>query len=68
MRAAEAIIGLEHLRAGRIETVNSPVFVSDESKRKPSAAPEIGAHTREILEDLGYESSEIEALLRRSTG
>jgi crotonobetainyl-CoA:carnitine CoA-transferase CaiB-like acyl-CoA transferase len=64
MRAAEAIIDLDHPRAGRIETVNSPVFVSGESKRKPSAAPDVGAHTREILEELGYAPAEIEALLR----
>ena len=67
MRAAEAIIGLEHPRAGHIETVNSPVFVSGESKRKPSAAPEIGAHTREILQGLGYGDSEIDALLHNSS-
>jgi crotonobetainyl-CoA:carnitine CoA-transferase CaiB-like acyl-CoA transferase len=64
MRTAEAIIGLEHPRAGHIETVNSPVFVNGESKRKPSAAPGVGAHTREILQELGYRDSEIEALLR----
>jgi crotonobetainyl-CoA:carnitine CoA-transferase CaiB-like acyl-CoA transferase len=63
MRAAEAIIGLEHPAAGPIETVNSPVFVSGEPKRKPSAAPEMGAHTREVLEELGYSRTEIEALL-----
>lgn len=66
LRAAGAIIGLEHPRAGRIETVNSPVFVSSESKRKPSAAPEIGAHTTEILQQLGYSGSEIEVLLHSS--
>jgi crotonobetainyl-CoA:carnitine CoA-transferase CaiB-like acyl-CoA transferase len=64
MRAAEAIIGLDHPLAGHVETVNSPVFVSGELKRKPSAAPEVGAHTREILEELGYDGAEIEALLR----
>jgi crotonobetainyl-CoA:carnitine CoA-transferase CaiB-like acyl-CoA transferase len=64
MRAAQAIIGLEHPQAGPIETVNSPVFISGESKRKPSAAPEIGAHTREILEGLGYSGAKLEALMR----
>ncbi len=64
MRAAEAIIGLDHPLAGHIETVNSPIFVTGESKRKPSAAPEVGAHTHEILEELGYKSAEIEALVK----
>ncbi len=64
MRAAEAIVALEHPRAGHLETVNSPVFISGESKRKPSAAPDVGTHTREILEELGYRGTELEALLR----
>jgi formyl-CoA transferase len=63
MRAAEAIIGLEHPQAGHIETVNSPVFISGEVKRTPSAAPEVGADTREVLEGLGYNKREVEALL-----
>jgi crotonobetainyl-CoA:carnitine CoA-transferase CaiB-like acyl-CoA transferase len=66
MRAAEAIIGLDHPLAGHIETVNSPIFISGESKRKPTAAPEVGVHTRQILEELGYSGAEIEALLRRA--
>jgi len=64
LRAAEAIIGLNHPLAGHIETVNSALCVSGESKRQPSAAPEVGAHTREILEQLGYSGAESEALLR----
>jgi crotonobetainyl-CoA:carnitine CoA-transferase CaiB-like acyl-CoA transferase len=66
MRAAEAIISLEHPQAGHIETVNSPIFVSGESKRKPLAAPEVGANTREILAELGYGPAEIETLLPMS--
>jgi crotonobetainyl-CoA:carnitine CoA-transferase CaiB-like acyl-CoA transferase len=64
LRAAQAIIGFEHPRAGHIETVNSPVFMDTESKCKPSPAPAVGAHTREILEELGYSGAELEALLR----
>jgi crotonobetainyl-CoA:carnitine CoA-transferase CaiB-like acyl-CoA transferase len=30
--------------------------------RAPSAAPKIGEHSREILEELGYGSDEIDAL------
>ncbi|HJU10765.1 MAG TPA: CoA transferase [Candidatus Binataceae bacterium] len=64
MRAAEAFIGLEHPKAGSIETVNSPIFVSGEAKRKPLPAPEVGAHTAEILRELGYTGTELEKLLR----
>jgi crotonobetainyl-CoA:carnitine CoA-transferase CaiB-like acyl-CoA transferase len=40
------------------------VFVSGTRKRRPSAAPEVGQHTREVLEGLGYRGPELEALLR----
>lgn len=48
--------------------VNSPVFVTGTEKRKPAAAPEVGAHTREILQELGYSGKELEALMRNGNG
>jgi formyl-CoA transferase len=63
MRAAEAIVEFDYPGVGRIETVNSPIFVNGAPKRKPTAAPEVGADTREILEELGYRGVELEALL-----
>jgi crotonobetainyl-CoA:carnitine CoA-transferase CaiB-like acyl-CoA transferase len=64
MRAADAIVEFDYPGVGRIETVSSPVFVSGIPKRRPSPAPDIGTNTREILEELGYKGSELEALLR----
>ena len=49
MRAAEAFIKMDYPGAGVLETVNSPVFVDGSTKRKPTAAAEVGAHTREVL-------------------
>ena len=43
-------------------TVDSPVFMKDEEKRKPQTAPEIGEHTRQILEELNYDKNEIDKL------
>ena len=40
-------------------TVDSPIFMKDEKKRKPQTAPEIGEHTRQILEELNYDKNEI---------
>ena len=43
-------------------TVDSPIFMKDEKKRKPQTAPEIGEHTRQILEELDYDKTEIDKL------
>ncbi len=65
MRAAGAFVELEYPGHGTIETINSPVFVSGAEKRKPTAAPEVGAHTREVLRELGYDDELIDAMVRR---
>ena len=66
MRAADAFIDMEYPGVGRLATVNSPIFVSGVQKRKPTAAPNVGEHTREILRELGYGADAIEALIRSS--
>ena len=43
-------------------TVDSPIFMKNEKKRKPQTAPGIGEHTRQILEELNYDKIEIEKL------
>lgn len=45
-----------------LRTVDSPIRVRGAEKRPPSLAPEIGQHTREVLDSLGYDPSRIEAL------
>lgn len=45
-------------------TVNSPIWIADESKRLPVAAPDIGEHTVSILSEVGFTTSEIEAMLQ----
>ena len=43
-------------------TIDSPIFMKNEKKRKPQTAPEIGEHTRQILEELNYDKNEIDKL------
>jgi len=63
MRACEAIVKCDYPGHGVIETVNSPVFISAGEKRAPQAPPEYGAHTRAILKEVGYSTSDIEKLI-----
>ena len=65
MRAAGAFVDIDYPGHGTIETINSPMFVSGSEKRKPTAAPEVGAHTREVLRELGYTDDTIDAMVRR---
>nr|BBH85442.1 CoA transferase [Thermosporothrix sp. COM3] len=43
-------------------TVDSPVYIEQETKVAPRLAPELGQHTREVLKACGYSDEEIEAM------
>ncbi|MBI2803280.1 MAG: CoA transferase [Gammaproteobacteria bacterium] len=43
-------------------TVDSPINVDGTTKIPPQAAPALGAHTREVLQNLGYSDAEITAM------
>jgi formyl-CoA transferase len=45
--------------------VDSPFSIDGADKIKPGAAPELGEHTREILQEAGYPEKKIRDLLDR---
>lgn len=46
-------------------TVDSPIYVSGALKAKPVQAPDVGEHSREILDDIGLDANAIEDLISR---
>jgi crotonobetainyl-CoA:carnitine CoA-transferase CaiB-like acyl-CoA transferase len=65
MRAAQAIVDMDYPGQAGLETVNSPLFVAGSPKRKPAAAPAVGAHTREVLREAGFSDAEITTMIAR---
>lgn len=47
-----------------LRTVDSPFQIAGEQKRQPRMAPDIGQHTRAILEECGLTRAEIDALAK----
>jgi formyl-CoA transferase len=63
MRDCGAIVKFDYPGHGVIETVNSPVFISADEKRKPTAPPKYGEHTRAILQEAGFSAADIDKLI-----
>jgi formyl-CoA transferase len=61
LRARDMIVEVEHPVRGRYVTAGNPVKLSA-SPTKISAAPLLGQHRREILNELGYDDAAISAL------
>lgn len=53
-----------HERLGPVKTIGLPVKLSDTPGKVDRGAPVFGQHTREVLEQLGYDAAEIEALAK----
>jgi crotonobetainyl-CoA:carnitine CoA-transferase CaiB-like acyl-CoA transferase len=56
---------IEHPRRGSIELVGQPITMSRSQWLIHRTAPRCGEHTREILNELGYKTDEIDDLIAR---
>ncbi|HKV04307.1 MAG TPA: CoA transferase [Candidatus Acidoferrales bacterium] len=63
MEANGIFTTVSHPERGSLRTVNSPLNLLGVEKEVPSPAPEVGQHTLEMLQQLGYSDGEIEAMI-----
>jgi crotonobetainyl-CoA:carnitine CoA-transferase CaiB-like acyl-CoA transferase len=63
----EMIVEVDHPKAGKVETIGHPVKFSRTPASIDRAAPLLGQHTREVLAEFGYDTEQIEALIRSQT-
>ncbi len=61
--AREMVVELEHPRAGRTRALGLPIKLSASPGKVSRPAPLLGEHTREVLAEFGFSSSEIENLI-----
>lgn len=62
--ARDMIIDVDHATAGQVKTIGHPVKYSRTPAQVGQAAPILGQHSREVLAEIGYGSSDIEALIQ----
>lgn len=61
--AREMVVRMAHPKAGEIRTLGNPIKLSRTPIVPPVAPPTLGQHTREILEEVGFSSTEVGKVL-----
>jgi len=61
--ARELIVTTEHPTLGEVRNIGLPVRFGRQPRKAARPAPLLGEHSREILAELGFEASEIAAML-----
>ena len=62
----KTLVPLSHESFENLLTINSPFTIQDENKIDLSRAPNVGEHTKEVLENMGYSDAELEDLKEES--
>jgi crotonobetainyl-CoA:carnitine CoA-transferase CaiB-like acyl-CoA transferase len=60
--ARQMVVEVEHSRLGRMKTLGPPVKFSATPGGVQRGAPQLGEHTREVLQEYGYSDAEIDGL------
>ena len=66
IQARGMVVETDHPTLGRLKTLGAPVKLSETPATVGRAAPQLGQHTRQILEELGYARSDIEEIIQNS--
>jgi crotonobetainyl-CoA:carnitine CoA-transferase CaiB-like acyl-CoA transferase len=62
--AREMVVDVEHPTLGHLKALGSPIKMSATPPDARRRAPQLGEHTREVLDEAGYSAAEIDALVQ----
>jgi formyl-CoA transferase len=63
----DVLVATESNEPGYDRTLATPFSLHDEAQRRPARAPAVGAQTRAVLTELGYDANDIERLIAAGT-
>jgi len=63
LQANEIVVPIEGAGASITSTISSPIQIHGVTKVSAKRAPEIGEHNQEILQELGFDSNQIDSFI-----
>jgi formyl-CoA transferase len=64
--ARDMIVETEHPAAGKVKGLGLPIRFSGGKSDSLRAAPLLGQHTRDVLQEIGYSAQEVDQLVREN--